>query len=365
MGDEAERRAELQTRIQQYHGVSLEQVLREVDYIRDPGDSVIGGGSLAYGLGNRLSDLDLVIGGPTTVESSRIPVEHFLDSLRVDVWKLSQGFIEETFARAEQALAGKGALHGSFGNVDHENELKLLHRIAFGIVVDGEGLTLALERDYRQLASNLVIREYAERMRGSALLAHLALRADRPLAAVINARLAVEEALNATIAGRGLPFSGDKWLRERLTNQATDLTAVYEPFRQLPKDPTKGAARFVGEAIAACEEQSGLDLKTNALAPAASWKNTDLQVAEIGEMRALFSARSGALWSLDESELQIWRRLVSVAGTSEPEAMWSLEDCDDNALTLCLHLHEQGLLNLHWAHGVAIRDLDETRMATA
>jgi hypothetical protein len=365
MGGEDERRESLLARIEQFHGVSLEQILGEIEYLRDAGDLVIAGGSLAYGLGNHLSDLDLVVGGPTTVDSSGIPLQHFIGSLRVEVWKLAQGLIEKTVDRAEEALASKEPLLGSFGNVDHEDELKLLHRIVFGIVIDGVGLELTQGRDYRAVASGLVIREYAERMRTSALLAQLALQASRPIAAVVNARLAVEEALNAAIVQRGLPFTGDKWLRERLTNQTTDLAPAYEPFRQLPEDPAQDARRFVDAALAACIGMWGLDLEVDTLLPAASWRNSDLQCLEVvGADRLLVSVGSGALWSLDDGEAESWRQLVS-AGSEDPGAVWDLGACDMKALTLCLRLHEQGVLGLHWANGVALEDLEATRSVEA
>ncbi len=358
MGDEAERRKDLRRRVWQYHEVSLEQVLSEIEYLRDAGDSVIAGGSLPYGLGNQLSDLDLLIAGPTTIESSRVPLQHFVGSLRVDVWKLAQGLIEETFDRAEKALAKKMALHGSFGDVDHETDLKLLHRVAFGVVLAGEGLEPPEGRDYCAVASRLVVREYAERMRASALVAQLALRADRPVAALINARQAVEEALNATVAHRQLPFSGDKWLRERLDNQTVDLAAVYEPFRELPRNPARESARFLDRALAACTEMWGLDLGLEALARAASWRNADLQLSEIGDERLLLSARFGALWNLNESEAEAWRALISTAGGGEPAATWPLEECSAELLTLCLRLYENGLLDLQWAEGVPIEELE-------
>jgi hypothetical protein len=364
MGGEQERREDLQARVKRFHGVSLEGVLGEIEYLRDAGDSVIAGGSLAYGLGNHLSDLDLVVSGPATVESTGVPLEHFIGSLRVDVWKRAQGLIEETFDHAEEALAREGALHGSFGDVDHQEELKLMHRIAFGVVVDGEGLEPTQGRDYQAVASHLVVREYAERMRASALLAQLALGADRPVAAVFNARLAVEEALNATVTDRGLPFTGDKWLSERLANQATDLAAAYDPFRQLPENPPRDAARFVEAALIACTGMWGLDLGIDVLVPAAGWRNTDLRVLEIGADRLLVSAHVGALWSLDESEAETWRRLVS-AGAGEPDALFGLGKCDAEALTLCLRLHEHGLLGLCWTKGVTIEDLEARRSAEA
>jgi hypothetical protein len=361
---EPDGRRGLSERVERFHGVSLERVLGEIEYLRDAGDSVIAGGSLAYGLGNHLSDLDLIVTGPPTVESSRVPLEHFVDSLRVDVWKLAQGLIEGSFERAEGALAAQGALLGAFGDIDHEDELKLLHRIAFGVVVDGDGIEPGRGRDYREVASGLVVREYVERMRASALLAHLALRAGRPIAAVVNARLAVEGALNAIVARRGLPFSGDKWLRERLGGEVADLAAAYEPFWQLPRDPARSAAEFVEAALASCMEMWALDLDLDALAPAASWRNTDLLVSEIGTDRLLVSARFGALWKLDKDEAEAWRRLVAV-GAGEPDATWGLEQCDTEALTLSLRLHEHGLLGLHWTVGVPIGELEAGRRVEA
>jgi Nucleotidyltransferase domain len=360
MRNDTESREDLQRCVARFHGVSLERVLGEIEYLRDPGDSVVAGGSLAYGLGNQLSDLDLVIIGPVTVESSRVPLEHFIGSLRVDVWKLSQRLIEESLDRAEQALAGEDPLLGSFGDSDHEDELKLLHRIAFGVVIDGHGLEPRLGRDYRTVASRLVVREYAERMRTAALLAQLALQAGRPVAAVVNARFAVEGTLNATIAHRGLPFSGDKWLRERLANQTADLACIYEPFRQLPENPTRDAAQFVEAALAACMEMWGLDLAIDTLVPAASWRNTDLQVVEIGTHRLLLSVRVGALWSLDGSDTETWQRLVA-AGAGALDATWSLGENDAAALSLCLRLHEHGLLDLRWTEGVASEPLGRKR----
>jgi hypothetical protein len=357
VGVQVERRGDLEARVQRFHGVSLAQVLGEVQYLRDPGDSVIAGGSLAYGLGNHLSDLDLLVAGSQTVESSRVPLEHFVGSLRVDVWKLAQGLIEKTFDDAEDALASEGALHGAFGDVDHETDLKLLHRIAFGVVIDGDGLVPARARDYRTVASALVVREYTERMRASALLAQLALQSERTVAAVVNARQAVEEALNATVAQRGLPFSGDKWLRERLANQTPELAGVYEPFRQLPRAPACEAAAFVEDALAACREMWSLDLTIEALARVASWRNVDLQAKQVGDEHMLLSARFGALWSLDEGESEAWDSLTSTAGAGELEASWGVAECDVQALTLCLRLHELGLLDLHWTRGISAPDL--------
>jgi hypothetical protein len=358
---EAIGREALEARLIEDHGVSLERVLAEIAYLRDPGDAVLAGGSLVYGLGNHLSDLDLLIAGSTTLESTRVPIEQFVGSLRIDVWKLAQRLIEETFERAEAALAGAPALHDSFGDSDHETEPKLMHRIAFGVTVDGSGLELSAERDHGAIATGLVVREYVERMRTSALLARLAERARRPLAAVVNARQAVEEALNATVARRGFPYSGDKWLGERLAHDAPDLAVVHEPFRRLPEDPSAEAAGFVEAAIAACTELWGLDLAVAALAPAARWCAAGLRGVEVGGESLLISARFDAVWNLDEDEARSWRRLEAELGAAAEEAVWGVGECEGGAAELCLRLHERGLLDLRWTEGVPVEELEGGR----
>src|SRR6266567_207614 len=110
---------------------ALAERLEDLSYLRDAGDSVVAGGSLAFGLGNNLSDLDVVVAGPASFQSTYVPLEHFVKTLRVDVMKLSQKAIDEIFINAQAALSADMPLQGSFGDVDHENDLKLLHRIAY------------------------------------------------------------------------------------------------------------------------------------------------------------------------------------------------------------------------------------------
>jgi hypothetical protein len=353
--DEASRREELERRVREYHGVSTAEVLELVSYLRDEGDSVIAGGSLALRLGNHLSDLDILIAGDTTVESSRVPLEHFVKTLRVDVWKLEQRLIEETFDRAETALGAPEPLHGSFGDVDHETDLKLLHRIAFGVTLDGPGLEASATRDYKTIAADLVVREYAERLHASAFLAQVAARMGRPIAASINARLAVEEALNAVIANRRIPFTGDKWLRERLASDTQDLAPAYAPFATLPEAPGDVPA-FVERAVAACSELTGRDLSLATLRREAGWSFGGLEAAKVGEQDMLLAVDVGGLWQLEPDEAAAWERIVQ-RGADTGEGVWRAERCDEEELRLCLRLHEEGVASLRWARGVPAREL--------
>lgn len=350
-----ERLQDLARKIDQFHGVTLEQVLGEIAYLRDPGDVVIARGSLAYGLGNGLSDLDLIVSGPNTVESSRVPLEHFVGTLRVDVWKLAQGLIENSFERAERALVSQGELLGSFGGIDDEDGFKLLDGIVFGLVIDGNEIELKKAgMDSREVASGLVMRDYAERMRASALVAQLALRASRPIAAVINAREAVENALHIAVTQRGFPFSGTKWLGERLDAELPELAGLYEPFRELPAIPARNSAEFVRAALRVCVEMWGLDLDINALAARARWHNAeDIQMAEISGDRFLLAPLSGAIWELDEGEGEAWRRLTATDTGEQPNS-WGMDDCDPVDLAFCVRLFERGLLSLRWTEGVPL-----------
>jgi hypothetical protein len=344
------RRDQLEQRVQQFHGVDLDRVLEVIDYLREADDSALVGGSLAYGLGNGRSDLDIVLAGPSTKESSsRMPLEHFVESLRVDVWKLRAEEIDELFERAQAALAGEAPFAGSFGNVFEQADLKLLHRMAYGIVVDGPPLEPAGTRNYRDIARDLLVREYAERMRQSFYVAQLALAAGEHVAGVMNARFGIEEALQATLAARGLPFSDNKWLQVRLHQDAPDLQAVYAPFAILPPAAAE-APGFAAAALAAAEGLLGIDLAVATLAPHAEWQNTDLRMMAAGEVRLLVSPKQGVIWEFDQQDAQAW------ASLGEAEA-WSCAGCDEAQMQLCFHLYRHGVMALGWTRGVPLREL--------
>lgn len=356
--DEAARRADMERRVREFHGVEMDEVLELIDYLRDEGDCVLVGGSLVLGLGNRESDLDMVVVGST--ESSRVPVEHWTKTLRVDVWRRTQSDIDALFERAERALGADAPLAGAFGNVDEEADFKLLHRIAFGVVVDGSRPEPRNTRDYVAVARDLVAREYAERMRAAAFVAGLALDEGRPIAATMNARLAVETALHTTIAARGYPFTGEKWLQERLANDVPELHEVFRPFAVLP-DPDADARPFVAAAVETCRDLTGLDLSVAALAPDAVWENTeaDLRVMKVGKRHLLVSVRHGALWEPEGAELEAWERLAE-RGTS-----WPCGDCDEAENALAFQLFASGLVKLGWARGVPNSELAATTTEAA
>lgn len=345
------RRSGLEGQIRSHHGVSLDQVLEVIDYLREDGDSVLAGGSLAYGLGNGRSDLDIVMAGPATQESSsRMPLEHFVESLRVDVWKLRQDEIDELFLRARQLVVDEQPMAGVFGTVLEQADLKLLHRIAHGIVLDGPPLVPGEVRDYRNVARDVIVREYAERMRGSLYVAQLALAAGDWIGAAVNARFGVEEALQAVLAARSLPFSDNKWLQVRLAGDAPDLRPVYRPFSVLPHAPS-GVSAFVDGAVRCAEELTGVELRAVALVSCARWQNTDLRLHRAGPVRLLMSSSQGVVWELDERDVESWESLEVQDGS------WACEACSGAQMELCFELYRQGALQLEWTRGLPVAEL--------
>ncbi len=344
------RREGLDRRIRDYHGVALDEVLELIDYLRDPGDSVIAGGSLTLGLGNQRSDLDVVVVVRGGEGSGRMPLEHWQGSLRVDAWKLRQATIDDIFERAERRLNDEAAFDGAFGNVHEQADLKLLHRVAFGVHLDGAQLRPTRTRDYREIARDLIAREYAERMRTAALLGQLAVRSGQSIAAATNARLAVEGALHAVLAARGVGFTGDKWLEQRLAEVDPELHKSYRRSAILPRQRDGAWKRFVGRAIETCEESTGLDLSLASLGRFASFGNTDLQAMRIGKEDLLLSVSQGGLWRLEPDEAKAWRGL-------EEKGSRVLDVLAEDESRLCLALHQQGLLKLSWERGLPLHEL--------
>ena len=365
-GPDAGRRALVESRLREFHGVGVDDILEIIGYLREPGDTVFAGGSLSFGLGNRLSDFDVVVCGPRN-STSKVPLQHWAKTLRVDVWTRAGADIDRVFAQAEAALARTTPIAGAFGTVEEEQQLKLLHRVAFGLHLDGPALSSALEpgggpdRDFAAVARDLVVREYAERMRESAYVARLAAGSGRWLAATVNAREAVEEAMHVLLAAWGVPFTGDKWLHERLKTHAPDLREAYRRFAALPA-AGPGCARFVADAVELCTELTGLDLDPEGLGRHLAWVAEGLALHTVGPVPLLLAPRVGGLWELSARDRAAWDELSArarpAAGTDPAShTAWPGAGLEPDQAELCLGLYERGLVALVWDRGVPVTEL--------
>ncbi|GAA1799086.1 hypothetical protein HC028_13275 [Planosporangium flavigriseum] len=359
---ENRRRAALDARLRGFHGVGVSDVLAVVDYLREPADTVIAGGSLTFGLGNRLSDFDVVVCGATTARSL-VPLQHWVSTLRVDVWTRSHADINALFVLAAQALGRHAPIAGAFGSVEQEQQLKLLHRVAFGLGLAGAPLAPASVPDFRAVARDLVLREYAERLRESIWVAQLAARSHRWLTAVVNAREAVEEAFTVVLTACGVPFTGDKWLHERLKSHAPDLRDAYRRYASLPTGVADCAA-YVADAVALVGRLTGVPTEPDQLTALVSWVGSGLSVCKTGDTWLLVAPAVGGLWELSEAELAAWRELAESAMTTiaEPAGAGVAETRvwrgGGRAETdFCLGLYERGLAQPRWDRGVPVAEL--------
>ena len=352
-----ERRNRLDERVRGYHdGKGLSEMLELLEYLREPGDTVIAGGSLSIDLGNRLSDLDVVLVGDST-RTSAVPLQHWLDRFRIDVWTRSTANVDELFTEAEEALAAPTPLLRVFGNTEQEQQLKLLHRIAFGVVVDGDPVQPKTPsgRTPQEVAVDLLTREYAERLRESATIARLAADAGRLLTASFSARQALEEALHAVLHAGGVPFSGDKWLQEQLRPFA-ELDALHTRFLDVPRRST-GAAEiqnYVDGALADAEDLLGLSLAATDLTAALQWKAPALALLPLAGEHVLVDAPTGTSWLLDDAEATAWRALDE---TRTADGLIPHPSDDPVGAALAVRLHEQGLFTPTWQDGVPVSAL--------
>lgn len=374
----ADRRSRLDERLRGYHaGKGLTEMLELLDYLREPGDTVIAGGSLSIDLGNVLSDLDVVLVGDTT-RTSAVPLQHWLDrgagapspgeardaagapaagSFRIDVWTRSTANVDDLFTEAEDALASPTPLLRVFGNTEQEQQLKLLHRIAFGVLVAGEPVqpTTPSSRTPQQIAVDLLTREYTERLRESATIARLAAESGRLLTASFSARQALEEALHAVLHAGGVPFSGDKWLQEQL-RPFPELHALHGRFLDVPRRST-GAAEvqnYIDGALADAEHLLGLSLAPADLTFGLQWKSPAFALLPLAGEHLLVDTPTGTSWELDDAEANAWQRL---AGARTNEGLIPHPAGDAGATALAVRLHEQGVFTPTWQHGVPIAAL--------
>ena len=246
-------------------------------------------------------------------------------------------------------LAAERPVAGAFGDIFEEADLKLLHRVAFGVTVAGAGLRPVASRTYQAIAGDLSVREYAERMREAAFVAQLALAAADPIGAAANARLAVLSSLHAAVYAHGLPFTGDKWLYERLVSDAPKLAARHASFSVLPAlDADIGS--FVRSAVEVTEQLSRLSLSLAAQAPGVRFCAGDLTLFPVGPDRFLVSVERDDLREVTQAQAQVWSDL---GGESE----WRCDPGQAGQLKLSYDLYAAGIAGLSWDRGLPVAEL--------
>lgn len=284
--------------LQRYHGVTIEDVLQLVEYLREPDDAVMLTGSLAVGLGNQKSDLDLMLLGSTTAFSAAVPLTHFVSSLRVDVWKLDERVIDRLAASAEAALDTPPVRRlVSF------QDAQLLQRYACGVVIDGQpsleqsALFPVVTRLAKKYFTEMVVRDA-----GYALLAR---ERGLDLAAAVTARRALESAAEVRLAGLGHPFFGPKWIHHRLRVLDPDGWDAIEQHLVLPEvDDAFGLERAALASIELATSFADTDL-TVAL-DATRFYNPGSELKSPGSKHLLIDQGESTVIELSDEEAAVW-----------------------------------------------------------
>jgi hypothetical protein len=160
--------------------------------------------------------------------------------------------------------------------------------------------------------------------------------------------------MQAVLAARGHPWSGDKWLQVRLQEQESECHDLYRPYAVLP-EPGGDVGGFVAGAAELAESMTGVDLEPERLAPLFAWSPAGLRSFSLGGDRVLVATGPGMLWRLEEAEAAAWGRLVDRYGDGGP---WPAEECDPAEASLAVELYERGVVAMVWSRGVTGAELE-------
>ncbi|MEO3772745.1 nucleotidyltransferase domain-containing protein [Micromonospora sp. B9E7] len=173
-------------------------------------------GSMAVGLGNQTSDVDVYVAGPE-VEASREQI--FAGPVRIDVHRLSKQALEATVWR----VVGATLRSDDGADVVREQDVTIALRLHIGeIVVDGGATALqeTLSKHELTLRQLLITRWLNLAHYGQEDLAGLVDVPEDGDSAVMIARLLLRTAGKALAAACGDLFPGEKWVWRQLDRSA-------------------------------------------------------------------------------------------------------------------------------------------------
>jgi hypothetical protein len=284
-------------------GVPLADVLSLVDYLREPSDYAVLAGSVAVGLGNSRSDLDIIVVGGRQEYSAALPLTHFIEGVRVDVWKLDRAQIAVLAGRARDIIAQEIPVSG----ILTQSDVRILQRLAYGLVIDGTPCASLHDNDARVIVSALCTKYFAEIARLSALATHLSALTDDPFAAAWNARQCLDAATEAGLARRGSPFIGSKWLYHRVREASPEWWNELRELVVLPGGPEGGdTGSYVLRCLSGAAGYLGEPLDYDAVAARLAWvRREGLELRTLSGKFLLLDTKQFAVAELSASE-RLW-----------------------------------------------------------
>jgi predicted nucleotidyltransferase len=203
-------------RLRMTHAIEVDGIVDAVSYLVEPDDTVIFGGSLAFGFGNRSSDLDIIVvsGGK---DDDAIPVQRFIDGLRVEVWRIAAARLREVINRADAATRAHDPIEDAFEDV------RLLTRVGYGPVWAGRTPSELFGCDVPRICSDFMVARLTQACAVRLGYADLAMRQPDVLHAAHQSRAALEMAVQAVLTRRTQTFPGRKFLYQQAQRDDEDL----------------------------------------------------------------------------------------------------------------------------------------------
>lgn len=307
----------------------LIDIIGSAQRVAQPNESIMIVGSLALGLGNRSSDIDLLIINPGEPDRPNGPFQFFVDDERIEIIRVAQTPLRATVDDLARRLDA-----GQPIGLGQERE-RLLSRVAHGAQVAGAPVDAEFEAHLATVWQRAILRRTRESVRKHALVAALAVDQGDDLVASWNGRGAVEAVLQLGALRAGLPYAGAKWLYEQLRGRP-ELAAATELLR-LPRTPAERHAH-----TAACLAEAATALGTGTglaeLGADARWDGGGLHSRRLFDRSVLVNTEHNTVHELTAEQASAWQELAGrpVGTESRP------------ARALAWRLYLDGAVDLRW-----------------
>jgi hypothetical protein len=292
--------------------LELPDVLELISYLRGEQDFAVVAGSVAVGLGNQASDLDVIVAGSGQESSAALPLTHFLGKVRVDVWRLDRAQLEELAERGRAALAEHAPVQAKLT----ESDIRILQRLAFGLVIDGRPGELLSSPEARAVVCELCERHFADAACRAAVISHLCGQDLDMVGSAWSARRALDAAGEARLARDGRPLIGAKWLYHRLRDHDPDWWAGIAAYTVLP---ASFAEQFAQSYVCLCLDMAGaslcLDLGYEALASRFEWRAREFRYQKLGDKHLLLDLKQYRVIEVLPEEARWWEQLVELCAS--------------------------------------------------
>ncbi|NSC25222.1 hypothetical protein FM076_30360 [Streptomyces albus subsp. chlorinus] len=292
-------------------------------------EAIILGGSLAFGLGNRKSDIDILLLDSTSGGRPPGPFQFFESGDRVEITRVRTGELASLADDIASSLGRSAPLTLPY------TKIRELSRAAFGCHVAGPALDGAVDARLRRTCQEAMLTSSTASAGRHALVALLAAEQDDLATACWNARGATDAALQWMLLKAGHPYAGSKWLYEQARSKPGLAGAweVVRPCLRIPRDRA-GQREHLARCLDVFERTFSTEPVLGVLGADAGWQRGALELCRLAGRHVVVDPESSTVTEIDAGTVPGLRRLfglapgealpVSSSDPSERAAIWPL-----------------------------------------